>query len=175
MVATNLPRPSMQSLLTELQKLLPETNFEAGETFFWSPVNNSVTYKSESTTQNHQWALLHEAAHALLGHSQYKYDVELLLLEVEAWHKAKELGQKLNLSIDEEHVQDCLDTYRDWLHQRSTCPRCSTVSLQVSPQEYRCHNCFATWGVSNSRFCRPYRSSKQHKKSPEAVLQTTFQ
>jgi hypothetical protein len=59
--------------------------------------------------------------------------------------------------IDEEHIQNCLDTYRDWLHKRSTCPRCDSHGLQTSEQ-YKCYNCRAVWRVGNERFCRAYRS-----------------
>jgi hypothetical protein len=132
-----------------------------------------VTYRLGDDEQQ-RWALLHEAAHVLLGHTNYRLDVDLLLLEVAAWGKAKELAGELGVSIDENHIQDSLDTYRDWLHQRSACPRCSTVSLQVSSREYRCHNCLASWHVSTSRFCRPYRlGTKPSKKSPE-VSRATF-
>jgi len=165
----------MQKLLAELKRLLPHVSFEAGEAFFWSPGTNKITYKPGKAKGNqYKWALLHESAHALLAHQDYKYDIELLLLEVEAWEKAKSIAKDLGLTIEEDPIQDCLDTYRDWLHQRSTCPRCSTASLQVSPREYRCHNCSADWNVSASRFCRPYRiSGQQTKKSPE-VIQATF-
>lgn len=166
----------MEKLLESLRKTLPEISFEPGEAFFWSPEHSKVTYKDSTNEKpQHVWALLHEASHAVLGHKNYHQDIELLLFEVEAWQKAKELAKEYEISISEDHIQDCLDTYRDWLHQRATCPRCSTVSLQKTPDAYLCHNCHATWQVSSSRFCRPYRlSSKQIKKSPETISQATF-
>lgn len=169
---------SMQTLLVLLKEKLPGVSFEPGDTFFWSPEHSSITYKcdSEPSCQS-DWSLLHEASHALLEHQRYNNDVELLLMEVAAWKKAKELAKSFSVEISEDHIQDCLDTYRDWLHQRATCPRCSTVSLQVSTKKYRCHNCFATWSVSKARFCRPYRLSNasSNKKSPETVPLATFQ
>lgn len=164
----------MQELLEKVKKILPDVTYQAGDAFLWSPKTRTIMYKL-SPDEHHTWTLLHETAHAILGHQSYKSDVELLMLEVAAWQKAKELSLELGIELDDEHIQDCLDTYRDWLHQRSTCPRCSTVSLQVSSAEYRCHNCAADWLVSPSRFCRPYRlSSKQIKKSPGVVPQATF-
>lgn len=167
----------MEKLLIGLKKLLPSVSFEPGDAFYWSPEQSRVTYKLfKDETIEHYWALLHEASHALLKHQSYESDVELLMLEVAAWQKAKELARQYDLEISEEHIQDCLDTYRDWLHQRATCPRCSTVSLQASPREYRCHNCAAHWRVSASRFCRPYRlMNSADKKSPEVLPQATFQ
>lgn len=105
------------------------------------------------------WALLHETGHALLAHKSYKTDIELLKMEIAAWEKAHELGIQFAIKIDENHVQDCLDTYRDWLHARALCPSCGTRCLQHSSgHEYRCHNCHTSWKVTPSRFCRPYRS-----------------
>jgi hypothetical protein len=148
----------MEKLLTNLRKTLPHVAFEPGEAFFWSPEHSKITYKQGAAEKPQDiWALLHEASHALLGHKNYQLDVELLLMEAAAWRKAREFAGTLGIDISEDHIQDCLDTYRDWLHQRATCPRCSTVSLQVSAREYRCHNCSASWSVSASRFWRPYR------------------
>ncbi len=164
----------MSNLINRLQELLPEISFVAGDSFYWSPKTKLVTFISEDSETN-DWALLHEAAHAQLDHQSYDSDFELLQLEVAAWDKARILGNQFDVTIDENHIQDCLDTYRDWLHQRSTCPSCSSVSFQASPREYRCHNCHTTWQVSNSRFCRPYRlrTFDKNKKSPEKT-QTTF-
>lgn len=167
----------MEKLLQQLRTLLPDASFEPGKAFSWSPEHSTVTYKLDTREKpEHVWALLHEASHAILKHNNYQKDLELLMMEVQAWQKAKELASNYGLQISEDHIQDCLDTYRDWLHQRATCPRCSTVSLQDSARGYRCHNCSATWSVSASRFCRPYRlSSSQIKKSPEKLSQATFQ
>ncbi len=166
----------MNQLIAKLQKLLPDTIFAAGSSFYWSPKNNTVFYKpSERKDIKTQWSLLHEAAHAKLGHAKYQSDFELLTLEAEAWETAKEIGKVVDVEIDEEHIQDCLDTYRDWLHQRSTCPACGIVSFQEGPQAYGCYNCNTKWHVSNSRFCRPYRLSQRYKNTLEAhVAPPTF-
>jgi hypothetical protein len=151
----------MTNLIEIINRQLPDVVLVEGSAFYWSPKNRTITYKSdELTSESGRWALLHEAAHASLGHTTYGTDVELLLLEVAAWQEAQRLSQTIGITIDEEHIQDCLDTYRDWLHQRSTCPVCGIVSLQDSPRSYRCHNCHTSWLVSASRFCRPYRLSK---------------
>jgi len=94
-----------------------------------------------------------------LDHSDYTTDLELLLMEREAWEHAKTLEQKHSSEafIDDEHVQDCLDTYRDWLHARSSCPRCDQVGLQHDRFTYKCINCQQAWHISSARFKRPYR------------------
>ncbi len=104
-----------------------------------------------------EWSILHELAHAKLNHNNYYSDFELVKLELDAWQEAKEIAKNYGIKIDSEHIEDCLDTYRDWLHQRATCPTCQTVSTQRDPNTYQCFNCRTSWHVSNSRFCRPYR------------------
>lgn len=159
------------------KKILPTTTFTSGNSFYWSPKQNRITYNqllinSEIGT----WSMLHEAAHATMNHTSYSSDVELLRLEVEAWDEAKKLAKHIDIRIDENHIQNCLDTYRDWLHGRSTCPNCNLVCLQSSSTLYYCHNCHTSWQVSSSRFCRPYRLkiiSEKHEKSQ--LLTATFQ
>lgn len=165
-------------LLKDVQPLLNNVTLLAGETFLWSPKDKTVVYSPlKLAEQTGQWSLLHEIAHATLGHHTYDSDFELLQLEVAAWKEAKQLASSLQIEVDDNYIEDCLDTYRDWLHQRSTCPTCGSVGLQHGPREYRCHNCLSVWHVSSSRFCRPYRM-KQIKKSTRSSSdhpgQTTF-
>lgn len=162
-------------LLSSVQSLIPGVRFEEASTFYWSPKNSTIYINnSRLEGQEGQWALVHEAAHALLDHNDYKTDAGLLSLEVEAWQKAHELGKKLDLVIDEEHIQDCLNTYRDWLYARSTCPTCELNSLQIEETTYMCLNCSTRWSVSRSRFCRPYRMQGRDKKIPSGSSQTVF-
>ncbi len=148
----------MQELLDELTADYPAITFIQGDTFYWSPKTQSVTYSPGSTQPNiAKWSLLHEVSHGILGHKHYYSDFELMQLEVAAWQQARVLAKQYGIKIDPEHIQDCLDTYRDWLHLRATCPTCGTVSAQKDPSTYECFNCRTSWHVSNSRFCRPYR------------------
>ncbi len=148
----------MEKLLNTLQKDFPQVSFAAGETFSWSSRKQTVHYphKLEDATKA-VWSLLHEMGHALLGHTTYQSDFELVKLEAAAWDKAAKLGKKYGHSIDADHIQDCLDTYRDWLHQRSACPKCTITSLQRDMHTYCCYNCNTQWRVSRSKLCRPYR------------------
>lgn len=166
----------MRTLLNQLKNDFQEFSFVAGKSFCWSPEQGQVIYKSGDSEVD-CWSLLHELAHAVLGHKTFSTDVELLLLEVAAWEKAKELAHQYCQKIDEDHIQDCIDTYRDWLDARSTCPGCMSNSLQIDDRHYTCHNCLLTWGVSNSRFSRPYRLKilrNQTEKSPKKIPRTTF-
>jgi hypothetical protein len=148
----------VDDLLASLKTDYPHISFSPGAMFFWSPETSSVTYAISSTQPDiATWSLLHEVSHGILGHKTYNSDFELMKLEVEAWSYARKLAKKYGLRIDQEHIEDCLDTYRDWLHGRSTCPTCSTVCIQKDPKTYQCFNCQSVWQVSSSRFCRPYR------------------
>ncbi len=150
--------PLMNDLLPVLQLDYPTISFVEGDAFYWSPKDRSVTYSASSTQPEiAMWSLLHEVSHGILGHATYQSDFELMELEVEAWQKARKVAKKYDIQISPEHIEDCLDTYRDWLHRRSTCPTCGMVSLQKDPRTYECFNCKTSWHVSSSRFCRPYR------------------
>lgn len=149
---------SISNILPVLIKDFPGITFENGDSFFWSPREQRVTYTTHQDVAEHGiWALLHEVSHAALGHTDYKNDFELIKLESTAWQHAKRLGKKYGISIDAEHIQDCLDTYRDWLHKRATCPTCGVVSLQRSDSLYQCFNCQTTWSVPRSPLCRVTR------------------
>jgi len=151
-----------------------DIDFRAGNQFFWSPRKRQIIYNEKIQASSvAAWSLLHELGHALLGHTTYSTDLELVEMESQAWQKAEELAKTYDQIIDPDHIQDCMDTYRDWLHQRSACPRCSSRSLQQDSKHYKCFNCGQTWTVSTSRFCRPYRMTKQTK-TPSPLTKTTF-
>lgn len=150
--------PAFDTILADLTKNNPNLQFVAGDCFYWSPAKRQVYYKQAAEGQTAVYSLLHEVGHGLLAHKRYKLDFELLQLEVAAWEHAKQLGAHYGITISEDHIQDCLDSYRDWLYRRSICPSCTAKALQQDDQPmYRCFNCHTTWHVTPSRFCRPYR------------------
>lgn len=145
-------------LLTRLSELIPGVEFVADDAFTWSPATRAVHYQGQQLNNTEgQARLLHESGHALCNHTTYISDFSLLQMELDAWEKAKVLAQQMGLRLPAEFIEDCLDTYRDWLHRRSTCPTCGSVSMQQSSHYYRCHNCMSSWNVTAERFCRPYR------------------
>jgi predicted RNA-binding Zn-ribbon protein involved in translation (DUF1610 family) len=166
----------MTSLLVTVTNDFPGLVFASGEEFCWSPKTNTVVYSTLKSGPEANWALLHEVGHAVLEHHSYQSDLELISLESQAWEKAKELATRYGQIIDVDHIEDCMDTYRDWLHQRSACPVCTTRSLQQDAQHYHCHNCGQIWKVTSSRFCRPYRRKEaENKKSPQSITsEATF-
>ena len=155
----------LDDLLARIAADHPDLQFIESAHFAWHAGKRHVAYKKTGKNTAHSiFALLHELGHALLGHKDYTHDIELLQLEVAAWEKARALAARYAVTLDEDYVQDCLDTYRDWLHLRATCPTCFGRSLQTSERHYRCHNCGAQWSVTRSRLCRPYRL-----KTPQTV------
>jgi hypothetical protein len=166
----------LKSLLQEIKKLKPDIKFSSGDRFCWSPADNKVIYESNATGQESSWALLHEVAHASLNHKTYTNDMQLLLIEVEAWEEAVRIGQELNIDINSDYIQDCLDTYREWLHKRSSCPSCASNGLQCSNATYKCIGCGSSWKVSSSKFNRPYRQQydRDIKTPPVNTSQTVF-
>lgn len=150
----------MEDLVAKLRRdYAGSLSFRKGELASWSPHRQQISY-SLTDDETGAWSLLHEVGHALLGHQSYQSDMELLKKEVEAWEKARELAEAYSLTISNEHIQDCLDTYRDWIYKRSTCPACQNHGLQQNKDLYSCVNCQNSWMVTSARFCRPYRLKK---------------
>ena len=93
-------------------------------------------------------------------HDTYARDIELLRLERAAWTKAETIATDLGLTISQDTVEDHLDSYRDWLHQRSTCPRCNATGIQIDDQHYSCLECDSVWKVNEARNCGLKRYAK---------------
>jgi len=154
----------MEKLISKLRADHPRLVFKPGLAHCWSPEHGQILYENTSKTHNIE-GLLHELGHARLQHKGYASDLELLQKEVDAWGEAQGLAKTYEVPFSDDHMQDCLDTYRDWIYKRSTCPKCLSTGLQRDEQHYHCINCAHVWGVTASRFCRPYRRSKVQKKN----------
>jgi len=143
--------PSTLSLLPKLVADFPTIAFAPGERFAWSPDQHTVFYNEDESAGVE--LLLHELSHGLLEHRDYAKDVELLAMEAAAWEKAKELAAIYEVKIDEDAAENNLDTYRDWLHARSTCPTCEAVGYQTKKDTYSCVACGGAWRVNEARLC----------------------
>jgi hypothetical protein len=159
MVVTISPPANTKDFIKQLKRDYPAFNFKPGDQDHWSPKSQTITYNKAEPLTNMCCGILHELAHAVLDHTSYNSDFELVKLESEAWTLAAQIGRKYGVNIDDDHIQNCLDTYRDWLHRRSACPKCGTHVLQKDVKHYQCYNCQASWQVSAGRFVRPYRRS----------------
>ncbi len=146
--------PSALINIEQFQELYPNFTFKKDRTFMWSPQEETIYYDPERMDKQHGvWSLLHEIGHALAGHTEFSTDIQLIKIEVEAWRFAKKIGHSLEIIIDEDHIQDCLDSYRDWLHKRSRCPECRQINPQAKAFLYSCFNCGTKWKVSASQLC----------------------
>ncbi len=125
--------------------------FAPSDEFRWDPSSHTVYYNESAPDAPS--LLLHELGHALLGHTDYMRDIELLRLERAAWDKAIELATGYGHPIDDDSIEDHLDTYRNWLHARSLCPTCQATGLQSNRTHYTCISCRQTWRVNEARTC----------------------
>jgi hypothetical protein len=156
---TSLVRSLKSNAASEPQ--LRSLTLKKGELFSWNHAACVITYNPQA--ENAEAYLLHEFSHALLEHKEYAQDIELLKMERAAWDKALILASTLNMEIDEDLIESALDTYRDWLHDRSTCPGCGAAGIETSKQQYGCITCHTTWRVNEARDCSLRRyTSKKH-------------
>jgi len=142
--------PSTSSLAASLARDFKEITFLVGDDFWWSPNEKTIFYKNGKDIAS----LLHETSHALLGHTSYTRDIELIELERAAWSNARMvLGKKYKITISEERIEEALDSYRDWLHARSNCPTCKAVGHQTKENTYACVACHRNWRVNDAKTC----------------------
>lgn len=150
--------PSTHSLLDALTQDYPAITLEAGDHFEWQPSRTTIVYDLDDPL--FEARLLHEFGHALLKHSSYERDIDLIARERDAWQTARlELAPTYGVDIPGDIIHHDMDTYRDWLHARSTCPYCGSNGIQIKKRDYKCVTCLKTWRVNEARTCslRRYR------------------
>lgn len=167
MVATTMPKIS--SIIEKLEansrlNAIPRVKFEVGADFHWNHEQRTVFF--DPGDPHCIPLLLHETGHAALGHADYPTDMALLTMERAAWDEAKRFAAGINVVIDEELVESSLDSYRDWLHARSTCPNCGAVGVQEAEKRYRCLACLHIWTVNEARLCALRRRDITKQKRP---------
>lgn len=150
-------RNVMEAFIKILEQDFPSITFLPGDSPCWKPRRKEIFYAMLDDVERAKWSVLHEMGHALLGHDTYKSEIELLRKETQAWQKAEELARSYGILISQDHIQTCIDSYRDWLHTHSSCPKCHTHGLQLCDNDYICSNCQQTWRPNAERFRRAYR------------------
>jgi len=152
----------MEPFVNRLRRDFPHYKFAPDKKLCWSPQTSTIFYPTvaHGSPATVRWGVLHELGHAELAHNHYVTDTHLLRQEVAAWTQAGKIAEQYAITIDSDYVENCLDSYRDWLHKRSICPTCGMHGLQTSRTLYRCINCRLTWKVSENRFCRTYRKQQ---------------
>ena len=147
---------STSSLLAKLQNDFSHFQFISGSEFRWAPQENTVYYPIDT---HDSASLLHELSHAVLDHQTYTRDIQLLDCEQAAWQYAKTvLAMRYGIEISQDAIEDSLDTYRDWLHARSSCPECRATGMQIKQSMYSCLACRSKWHVNDARTCQLQRT-----------------
>lgn len=140
------------------KQLLTKYKCVPGKRFAYNSASGVITYVPKDLGKvRGNMALLHEIAHAKLGHKTYKYDLELLKMEEDAWNEVKNDSKKYTILIDEEHIEECLSTYREWISKRSSCPKCKFFGKQMNSQIFHCKSCKTEWKVNNLKDKRVMR------------------
>lgn len=142
---------STTSLLSRLKSDYPQFSFKLGDDFSWSSTDNAIYYRDG--TNNDLAFLFHELSHAILGHTDYEQDIQLITMERQAWDYAVDLANSYNIAISDQIIQNTIDSYRDWLHMRSCCPKCKATGMQFEKNGYRCPACSHKWRVNEARLC----------------------
>lgn len=148
MVATTTP--SINSVLPRLIAHFPDLTFTPSDYFSWQPTTHTVLFAASGTLTE----LLHEIGHAQAHHTGYARDIELLRYEREAWDQAEQIATLLDTPLDQTLVEDHLDSYRDWMHQRSQCVACGETGIETARHRYQCVTCGTTWRVNDARRCQ---------------------
>ena len=127
-----------KALTNRLARDFPEIQFRNGKKFLFKPPKTVVLGPEEP---NDALLLMHEIGHALLKHRTFNVLATRLKMEREAWEKARELCEIYGVKYDEEVAERELDTYREWLDQKSRCPRCGLTRFQTPDGEFHCPRC----------------------------------
>ena len=127
-----------EAFLDKLKQDYPDLRFRAGRKFAFRPPRTVILGSNEPHAK---LLALHEVSHAVCKHKDFKMDVERLKMENEAWERARELADYYEIEVDENLIQDELDTYRDWLHKKSRCPVCGLTRFQTPDTIYHCPQC----------------------------------
>ena len=149
----------MQSTTLIITKIIgdhPQFQFVPSDFYGWNSQTSTIHYMKPGDPPS----LLHELSHALLDHRSYDKDIELLRMEAEAWSKATSLAATYSTHIPDTEIQENIDTYRDWLHRKSICPKCEAIGIQQEAALYYCLSCEARWSVNEARNCSLRRKLK---------------
>lgn len=137
----------MDDIINQLKQDYPNLRFIKGARFSFRPPKTIVVGPYEG--KNTPLLLFHELGHALSKKYSYNLKVERLKIEVAAWQEGKKAYQNYPdlPPWDDDFVEDNLDTYRDWLHKKSTCKACGLTMYQDVNNSWQCPHC--------ATYCRP--------------------
>lgn len=132
------------TLLEKIKLDYPNVKFISSDFFSYSFSNQSINLNLNDI--NLPTLLLHELAHYCLKHKMFKYDIELLDMERKAWEYASNtLAPKYKVAINTECKEESIESYRNWIYERSKCPNCQSTGFQNKDASYTCIDCNTTW------------------------------
>ena len=126
------------TFLERLRNDYPDLKFKEGVKFTFRPPKTIVIGPAEEFDF---LLTLHELGHALLGHRNFNTDAKRIKMECAAWEKARELADFYGVEFNEELMERELDTYRDWLDNKSRCRICGLTRYQTPDGIYHCPKC----------------------------------
>ena len=127
------------ALIEQLQSDYPEFRFLKGAKFLFRPPR--TIYYMPDAVEYGDLLLMHELGHAVLHHRDFRTNAERVKMERAAWEKARELCKLYGVEFRDDVAQGELDSYRDWLHQKSRCPKCGLTRFQTPDGVYHCPKC----------------------------------
>ena len=116
----------------------PDFRFRRGKRFAFRPPDTILIGPEE---EYDSLLFMHEGGHAVSGHRDFNQDAKRIKMEREAWERARDLCLKYGVNYDEDVVECELDTYREWLDQKSRCPVCGLTRFQTPDGQYHCPRC----------------------------------
>ena len=128
----------VNSLLETLKNRYPDYKFCSSKRFLFRPPR-TILFNPDDPNFNS--LLLHELGHATLNHRDFKTDVTRLKMERAAWDQAIKIAAEFGVTIDDSLIEEELDSYRNWLHQRSKCKQCGLTCYQTPDGIYHCPHC----------------------------------
>ena len=131
-----------KELLSLLKESYKDLTFKEGPRFLFRP-KKTIFYIEAN--ENFRFLLLHELAHALLGHFSFDRSLERLEIERDAWEKTRELCELHEVPFDDNLAEAELNTYRDWVHQKTLCKACGLTCLEISSESLYCPFCQKTY------------------------------
>ena len=147
------PNSPFSNFLADLKSLYPNFRFQPGPRFLFRPPNTIFYEPSNPNNANNSFQdfalqLLHELGHAVSGHRNFQLSIDRIKIETEAWHAAQtilenhhNLQTKYHLFFNQDFAEAHLDTYRRWLHQKTTCKKCGLTMFQDKNQTWYCPHC----------------------------------
>lgn len=119
-----------------------------GDQYYYDSAIDTVFYiKKELYSTVGYSSFLHEASHAILGHINYKSELELLATETRAWELASKIADSFGITIPDKLISSSLESYESFALNRGLCPTCNRFIIS-SMSVYHCLFCDTHWHCS---------------------------